>query len=78
AREVAEGYRVALTSSAAKKQFDVAAALAAAKWFKSGMVVNGTTYYSRMDLQDDIAKQNLSTMHMPDEVRQVFADKLSE
>jgi hypothetical protein len=78
AREVAEGYRIALTSNAAKKQFDVAAALAAAKWFKSGMVVDGTTYYSRMDLQDDIAKQNLSSMHMPDDVRQVFADKLSE
>jgi hypothetical protein len=77
-REVADGYRIALTSGGAKKQFEVAAALAASKWFTSGMKVGGKKYYDRMELQGDIADQRLSSMDMPDDVRQVFADKLSE
>ncbi len=77
-REVADGYRIALTSGGAKKQFEVAAALAASKWFTSGMEVGGKKYYDRMELQGDIADQRLSSMDMPDDVRKVFADKLSE
>ena len=77
-REVADGYRIALTSGGAKKQFEVAAALAASKWFTSGMKVGSKKYYDRMELQGDIADQRLSSMDMPDDVRKVFADKLSE